>query len=332
MNARQRRRLKTAADARPFDWALLAGMIAVSGGSFAFIRAAVETIPPAAVAAGRLWVAAAVMYAAMRLARRRLPPLVVKTAKGPRLHLTWAYMLAVSAVGYAAPFFIFPWAQQYVESGLAGVYMAFMPLWTLGLAYFFAGEGLTRGKLIGFALGFLGVMILIGPDVIGGAARSSVLAQAALLLATFLYAATVVIARRAPPIRPRVFTAGILIAGALIMTPALFFTDLRPAEWSAASLMSVAALGVGPTALAGLLVIMMVKRVGAGFMALSNYLIPVVAVIVGAIVYHERLGPNVIVALGVILAGVALSQRRRKARPALAGEMKPVAETARDQR
>lgn len=311
----------------PTEWLLFALLVCLGSSSFAMIRVAVETMPPALVSAGRLWVAALLMYAIMRAAGRRFPPLLER-ADGPqalsrvRLNRDWAFMLAVSAVGYAVPFFIFPWAQQYVASGLAGVYMAFMPIWTLVLAYFFAQEGLTPGKIAGFALGFGGVMMLLGGDVIAGAARSGVVAQAALLLATFLYAASAVIARRAPPVSPRVFAAGSVLGAAILSTPPLLFAAWRPETWSVASLASVVALGVGPTGLAGLVIIILIKRVGAGFMSLANYVVPVMAVLIGAALFGEELSARVFLALAIILAGVAASQRKRRAPPV--AELAPV--------
>ncbi|MBB5518185.1 DMT family transporter [Amphiplicatus metriothermophilus] len=325
MDQRRTRMARPVAEARAFDWLLLTVLVCIGGSSFAMIRGAVETIPPAAVSAGRLWVGAALMFAVMRLAGRRFPPLLARTPKGARLHRAWAYMLAVSAIGYAMPFLIFPWAQQYVESGLAGIYMAFMPIWTLALASLFADERLTPGKLAGFALGFTGVMILLGPGALRGVFASDMIAQAGLLLATFGYAASAVIARRAPAIRPRVFAAGTALGAAIMTTPVLFFTDLELEAWSATSILCVVGLGVGPTGLAGLIIIILIKRAGAGFMALANYLVPVMAVLFGAVLFGERLAPQAFVALGVILSGVALSRRRPRRRPALAGELSPVA-------
>lgn len=328
MDARRKPATPTAkpvAEARPFDWLLLAILVCIGGSSFAMIRGAVETMPPAAVSVGRLWVGAALMVAVMRLAGRRFPPLLARSRKGARLHKAWAYMLAVSAIGYATPFLIFPWAQQYVESGLAGIYMAFMPIWTLALAALFANERLTPGKLAGFALGATGVMILLGPDALRGAFASDMLAQAGLLLATFGYAASAVIARRAPAIRPRVFAAGTVLGAAVMTTPVLFFTELEPESWSMSSVLCVIGLGVGPTGLAGLVIIILIKRAGAGFMALANYLVPAMAVLFGAVLFGERLAPQAFIALGVILTGVALSQRRQRRRPAVAGEVGSVA-------
>lgn len=307
----------TTPQTRPFDWVLLALIVAFGGSSFVMIRSAVETIPPGVVAVGRLWVGAILLYVLMHSAGRRLPPFFirVKNDESPatfRIRRSWLWMIAVGAVGNVLPFFIFPWAQQYVESGLAGIYMAFMPIWTLVLAYAFAGEGLTRYKIVGFILGLAGVIVLMGPEALGGAASSDIRAQGALLFATFLYAASAVLARRAPPIRPRVFAAGMTLIAAIMATPVLLFIDWNTQDWSFVSIISIVGLGIFPTGLNGVLIIMLIRRTGAGFMALSNYITPVWAVMMGAIVYSERLAITAFAALAIILIGVAISQRRAR--------------------
>ncbi|MEM9170044.1 MAG: DMT family transporter [Pseudomonadota bacterium] len=312
-------------EARPTlrDWIAFAVIVALGGSSFAMIRGAVDTVPPSVVSVARLWVGAVFLYAVMKQAGRRFPPLVSDGA----ITREWRWIAAVAIVGYVGPFFLYPWAQQYIESGLAGVYMAFMPLFTMGLAYLFAGEALTARKIAGFALGFIGVGVLLGPAAFSGAASSSLVAQLALLAASLGYAGAAVITRRAPTIRPRVFAAGTLLCAATLSTPALFLFDLKADQWSLVGLLNVVGLGLGPTGLGGVLLIIIIQRVGAGFMALANYLTPAWAVIAGAIVFGERLEPFVFVALGVILAGVAVSQsgRRGSQRDASAQERDGVA-------
>lgn len=301
--------------AGPLDWTMLAALSALGGSSFVFIHQALTSAPPAIVSIGRLWIAAIALYAVMRAKGRRFPPLLVRTKQGRRPHRLWAWMTVTGVVGYTIPFFIFPWAQQFVPSGLAGVYMAFMPIWTLGLAFLYAGEALTPSRIAGFVLAAAGVLVLLGPEAIDGVAASSVAAQAGLLLATFLYAASAVLSRRAPPARRLVFTAGIVLAGAIFATPALLFTPLAPANWSLASLASILALGLGPTAIGSLVLILLIRRVGASFMALANYVTPLFAVLAGAVLFGERLGLNVFAALALIFAGVAISQRRARSAP-----------------
>ncbi len=293
------------------DWLLFLFLVIIGGSSFAMIRGAVETVPPIVVTVGRLWIGAIFLYIVMIHAGRKFPPLLVSTDKGRAMHTEWRWMLAIAMIGYVGPFFIFPWAQQFIDSGLAGIYMAFMPIWTVVLAYFFAAESLGPKKIIGFLLGFAGVIILIGPDVFSQAGGTSLLAQAAVLAATIGYAAAAVITRNAPKIRPRVFAAGTLVCSSIIATPALFFAEFNIETWSTAGILNVIALGVGPTGLAGILLILLIQRVGAGFMALANYITPVWAVIVGAVLFQERLEISAFIALGIILTGVAISQHSK---------------------
>jgi drug/metabolite transporter (DMT)-like permease len=288
------------------DWAAFALLVAIGGSSFAFIEIAIETIPPPAVTVGRLWVAAVFLYAAMRAAGERLPPL--RDGHGA-IHRAWSPVAGVSLIGYVIPFFIFPWAQQSVESGLAGVYMAFMPLATLALARLFADERLTRWNAAGFALGFLGVLILMGPEAASGVSSSSALAQAGLLVATLCYAISVVITRRAPELHPRVFACASVLGAAFLSTPALVVAPPRIGEWSLAGAASVVMLGLAQTGLAAILIFALIRRVGAGFMSLANYLTPLCAVLVGAVAFGERLGAHALIALALTLFGVALSRR-----------------------
>ena len=309
MSGLKNAKFKSPAEATLFDWALLTLIIAFGGSAFVMIRNAVETIPPPIVAVGRLWVGAILLYVLMRAAGRRLPPFFMRRNNRLTIRRSWRWMIAVGAIGNVIPFFIFPWAQQHVESGLAGIYMAFMPIWTVALAFFFAGEKLSGRKLVGFALGFIGVIVLMGPDVIKGALSSDLRAQAALLFATFLYGASAVLARRAPPIRPRVFAAGMMIVAAIAASPALLFFELKADQWSLTSMASIVGLGIFPTGVNGVLIIMLIRRAGAGFIALSNYITPLWAVAMGAMIYHERLEPTALAALVIILIGVAISQR-----------------------
>lgn len=296
------------AEATAFDWTLLALLTALGGSSFTFIHAAIETAAPSVVAVGRLWVAAAALFLMMRAKRQSLPPFLIRTKDRLRLNPIWKWMIGVGIIGYSIPFLIFPWAQQFVESGLAGVYMAFMPLWTLGLAYFFADEKLNPQRIAGFLMGFAGVLILLGPEALAGVRASGFLAQAGLLVATLCYAISVVMSRRAPGTSPRVFSAGVVAMGAIFATPALLFAAADLSALSLKSAASIVILGIGPTALAGFIIFTIVGRAGASFMALANYVTPLVAVVLGALIYHERLEASVLIALAVILAGVAISQ------------------------
>ena len=299
------------AQPQKLDWLLLTLIILIGGSSFSMIKGAVASVPPAIIAVGRIWVGAILMTALAYGTGRRLPPFLT-SGKGLMPTPEWQAMIGVGIVGTTVTFFLYPWAQQYVPSGLAGIYMALMPIWTLALAALFAGEPLTGRRLAGFGVGFLGVIILMFPALqageAGAANNKALWAQIGLVAATLFYAMSAVLARRAPFIRPRVFSAGALIAAAISATPALLFIDWQRESWTLAGILNTIGLGIFPTGINAFLIIYLIQRCGAGFMSFSNYLTPIWAIILGAYLFNEQLGLNAFVALAIVIAGLGISQ------------------------
>ena len=303
------------APARITDWAMMLSVAVIGGSAFAGIEVAIETAPPATVAAARLWIGALLMLGYAWVRGAALPPLRAGTG--------WGYAALVGLVGYALPFTLFPLAQRTVSSVTAGVVMAFLPLATLLLASLAVGERLTRRKAVGFALGLLGVLVMIGPTALGRAASAELGAQILLLLAVAGYASANVLMRAAPALRPSAFAAMFLLAGAVLATPGAVAAGAGGV--SARSWAAILLLGVFPTGATAILILMVVRRAGAGFFALSAYAAPLVALALGVIWLDEALAPRQVVGLVLILAGLvaagtgfgarlAAPQMRRSAR------------------
>ena len=287
---------------RSADWAGLLALVGMWGTAFLFIRIGVETVPPLSVAAGRIVTAAALLVAAVRLTGLRFPT-------PGRL---WLHLLVLGLVGNALPFFLIGWGQERIASGLAGILMAVIPIATLLLSHFLvAGERLTGRKLAGFALGFLGVAALMGREALlqfGGSA-SDLLRQAAVLGGALCYATNLILARRLPEIHPLVASASVMLVASLVMVPLALVLDapLRLAP-STGSLVAVLWLGLVPTAAATIVYFRVVSSAGPTFVALVNYLIPIVAVAAGVAAFGERPGWGALLALALILSGIGLSQ------------------------
>lgn len=286
------------------DLFFLSVLILTGGASFSGIRYAVETAEPGVVAAGRLWVAAIAMLIYAYGTDRRLPPLLTSQ----RLDKRWGFMIACGVVGYTIPFTLFPFAQQTIPSMLAGIYMAFMPLITVILARFFASEALTMRKLAGFVIGTGGVVFLIGFDALARLGDADVIAQFAMLLATTCYAAYAVTTKRAPVMPARSFAAGMLLCSAMAATPLALVSGQDWAVLSLRSMLAIIFLGLFPSALAAIMIINLIQRVGAGFMALGNYVTPLVAILFGYVLFDEPIQENFLIGLAIILAGLALAQ------------------------
>lgn len=289
----------------PRDWLFLAGVIVFGGSSFSAIRVAIETAPPAFVAAGRLWVAALLLIVYTIATGRRFPSLIEQGRPSP----AWAFALAIGAIGYAGPMFLFPYAQQSVSSLLAGIYMAFMPIVTVFLAALFAGEPLTRNKIMGTVIGLGGVMILILPALPEDGLNASVIAQLALLLATTGYAVSSVITRRAPEVAARSFGAMVLLLAALLSTPTAILSVMAEGHGpSFSGVLAIIYLGILPTGISTILIIQMVRSAGAGFLAVGNYVTPGAAIIFGILLFGEMLTHWHVLGLMTILSGVFVAQ------------------------
>ncbi|MBI4194869.1 MAG: DMT family transporter [Betaproteobacteria bacterium] len=288
------------------DWALLLSLVAMWGSAFMFIKIAVVTVPPATVAAGRLMIGALILVAVVYARGLHLPP----------PGRAWIPLAALAVVGNAVPFYLIAWGQKTIDSALAGILIAVMPLATLVLAHYFVhGEKTTRNRLIGFVLGFIGIVILMGPAALSGVAGSAgeIVAQLAVLSGALCYAANSVLARRTVKGNVLVSSAGVLLLASVVALPFALILD-RP--WTLAPGFSSAAaviwLGVGATAIPTLCYFALIGSAGPTFMSLVNYLSPCVALALGVAIHGEEPGPNAYAGLALILSAIGLSQVRRR--------------------
>ncbi|MEL7028251.1 MAG: EamA family transporter [Pseudomonadota bacterium] len=300
----------------PSDWIILAALVGTFGGAFAGTKIAIETVPPYAAVGLRLPLAALIIYALMRVQGERLPPLLEKGPSGRRaISKAWLYMAGLGVIGLSLPFVLVTLGVQRVDTGLAGILTAIMPLATLVMAHFFSpGERMTAEGAAGFVLGFVGLCILMGPSALGLIGGDTLGHQALIVMGAFCYAASAILIRRAPRLPFVTFCAGSLICATVIMTPiSLIVNPLGTFSPSLASTLAIIALAAGPSGLASVLMFRLIQDAGAAFASTTNYIVPVVAVGVGVAFLGERAPASALLALCVILGGVALSQVRVKA-------------------
>ncbi len=299
--------------ARPLaHWLLLGALVAMWGSSFMFTKIALTAFAPNLLVASRLVLAAAVLCSLLVIRRRALP-------RSGRL---WLFLVAMAVMGNALPFWLISWGQQRIDSNLAGILMAVMPLSTVVLAHFFvAGERLNRAKAAGFLLGFLGIVVLTGPEALLElkGQGTALLYELSVLGGAVCYAINTIIARRRPASDPLVAAAGVMLAASLFMVP---FTALGapppPAEITVAPAVALLFLGLVSTALATVVYLKLVTLAGPSFVSLINYLIPLWAVLVGLVFLAEVPEWSALAALALILSGIALSERWGR-RPAAGG-------------
>jgi len=287
------------------DWGLLAALVALWGSNFMFIKLGVAAVPPATLVATRLVIGALILVAVVRAMGYTLPP----------LGRAWMPYVVLGVAGNCLPFWFITWGQKSIDSALAGILMAIMPLTTVLLAHFFvAGERMTRNRVAGFALGFIGIVVLMGPAALAGLGGSAlaVLAQLSVLAGALCYAVNGILIRVLLKGDVWVASACIIAVAAAVSVPVALVVD-RPWQLApgAEALRILLWIGIGPTAIATLVHLKLISSAGPTFMSLINYCIPVVATFFGVWLLGEQPGANAYAGLMLILAGIALSQLRR---------------------
>lgn len=290
------------------NWAEVVALGVIWGASFLSVRIALDGVTPLWVATGRIAIGALALAVLLGVLRIPLPPLSDR-----RL---WTHIAGFAIFSNALPFALIAWAQQHVQSSFVGITMALVPLFTLGLAHvFLPDEKLTLPRVAGFLLGLVGVVVLIGTDTLTlGTGAVQGVARLACVVVTLSYSIGAIIARRSPLSDPIAFsTASVLLAAALMVPLTLALAGV-PAWPGSRPALALAYLGLFPTALAALIMVHVIRTAGPTFLTQTNYQVPVWAMIFGTLILAEPLPPQFLVALGLILTGLAVSRlamRRR---------------------
>ncbi len=230
----------------------------------------------------------------------------------PTFGAAWWPFVVVGAFDNAVPFMLSVWAQQYVDSGLATIFVATTPFFTLFLAQIFIGdETITANKVAGVGLGMLGILVLIGPAALGQLG-SHFPSQLALLMASVCYAIATVFSRkfiRADQNEHTVleWLTGQFIVASVISSAVALSTEnvlaVRPDQNAILGLL-FAAWVVGIFAF--LCYYKLNSLAGPTYASFVTYLIPINGVIWGALILNEAVTASAIAALVLILLGVAV--------------------------
>ncbi|MCA0207004.1 MAG: DMT family transporter [Proteobacteria bacterium] len=284
------------------SWAEVVALGVIWGAGFLAVRIALEGIAPAWVATGRVSVAALTLALLLAVLRIPLPPLSDRRI--------WAHVAGFAFFSHALPFMLMAWAQQHVQSSFVGVTMALVPLFTLVLAHvFLPDEKLTLPRIAGFALGLVGVVMLIGTEGVSlGEGVPQILPRLACVAVTLCYAIGSIIARRSPRVDPIAYTAASVLLACAAMLPLTLALEGLPAWPGLRPALALGYVGLLPTALASLLMVHVIRTAGPTFLTQTNYQVPVWSVIFGMLILAEPLPPQFLLALALILGGLAVSR------------------------
>ena len=274
---------------------MLAAVSLIWGASFMFIKVADRELAPSTLIMGRLGLAALTLA------------LVAPFAVGARrtlseLRANAGWLVVVALVNTAAPFWLLSWGETRLDSGLASIIQASVPIFNAGLAFAFFRESRVRGpRLAGIGVGFVGVALLVGAQpsgrILGGLAVVGMAlgyALGGLLMSRHL--------RETPPIV--IALASTSVAALAALPAGIVQAPHTTPGWK--EIGSVVALGVPGTALAYLLFFALITGAGPSYASLVTYLIPPIALAYGAIFLGERFGAAALGGLALVLVGVAL--------------------------
>ncbi len=289
---------------RPKEVAALLALAAIWGASFLFIRIAAPALGPFPLMAGRVVLAAAVLWG---YAAARGTPVVLKPWAGK--------LLLLGLLHAAAPFSLIAAAEVHLPASTAAVLLAVQPLFVTLLSVAFLGERLSAARGTGLLLGLAGVWALVGSAGAAGLQARSLLSAGAVLLAALLYAGGTLYARHRMGGVP-VLTLALgqqLGAAAWLVVPA--FVTAPAAAWRTGPVAALVALALLSTAVAYVLFFWLIGRVGALKASTVTYAIPVFGVFWGAIFLGEPLTPGIVTGLACILLSLTMLYDRRSESP-----------------
>lgn len=303
-----------------FLWILL--LAAIWGPSFLFIKVALEDIPPITLAASRVGLAALTLYLILRVQGRKLP------GRGQ----IWRHFAFMGFFANALPFVLFSWGELYVDSALASVLNGTTPIFTVVLAHFLtADDRMTRTKLVGTLLGFVGLLVIVAPTLRAGM-QAETLGLLAMATAALCYAISLIYSRRhlrglpplvAPTAQLLLATLYLLPISLIVDRPYLLPPPSLPVIWA------VLALSLLGTAVGFAVYYHVLGKMNATNLAMVTYLIPVFGLALGVTILGEQLDWTAYLGGAFILLGVMTVnglfrfRQIRLARLATKGRAKP---------
>jgi drug/metabolite transporter (DMT)-like permease len=278
----------------------------VWGTTYLAIRVALDTVPVLLVA-GLRWMAAGVLLSGIVLASgRRLPP--------PRL---WGSLLLLGVLMNVVGNGFVVWAEQHVASGLAAVIIATVPFWSVGFeAVLPRGESASRGAVAGLAVGFLGIVVLVWPELVagGGSGRAFVGGVIALQIACAGWALGTSYTKRHPLGADPVASAAMQMtfSGIMLLGLATANGEWARLHFTTRTLSAMTYLTVVGSLVAYPAYLYAIKHLPLSTVSLYAYINPLIAVVLGAALLGEPFSLRIAIAAALVLIGMAIVGRARR--------------------
>ena len=277
------------------DWLLFWSIGIIWGSSFLFIDIGLDAFEPGLITWLRVALGAGVLT-------------LVPAARLPVDRYDWPRLIVLSFLWVAIPFTLFPIAQQWINSAVAGMLNGAMPIFAAAIAAVLLRR-LPRGaQLLGLAVGFAGVVAISLPSI--GEGETEALGVVLVLVATLCYGISV---NLAAPIQQRYGSLPVMarmLALATIWTAPLGLAGIPTSTFAWESFVAVAAAGVLGTGLAFVIMGSLVGRVGSTRSSFITYVIPVVALVLGVVFRDDQVTALALIGVALVIVGALLASRR----------------------
>ena len=286
------------------DYLLLVGISLIWGSQFVLNELAIRSFTPLAVATGRvligfitLTVIAALMYGRTR------------RFSGGSGRQPWMLYCAIAFAEAILPCFLIPWGQQHVDSSIAAILLATVPIFTLILAPLFVNEEhLSFVAALSVVVGFIGILVLIVPGI-KGSWLSDIIGELAILGGALSFSLSLIMMKHLSGVPPVLAMRNVfMIASAVLFVLVLTISSPPHSAPNWSSIAALLGLGIFCGGIAYVLFIYMVDRTGPTFTALTGYLITLVGVFIGIAFLGERLQTNDVLALVLIIAALFIGK------------------------
>lgn len=276
----------------------------VWGCSFLFLKMIAPIVPPLTIAAVRISVGAIVIALYI----------LMKREKFPSHSSIWIKGTIIGIIGTGVPFVFISWSMKYINSGTAAICMSIIPLSVFVMAHFSThDEKMSWSGLIGIISGICGVLVLFYDNLSTNNSILATIALVAMLLAAFGYALANILIRRYVKTDPISTSFVILTTSSIVLWPIVFiFETPFEVNYSSVEILSLLYLGIVPTGIATMVMVIFTQKAGSTFVSYNTYLIPIVGVLTGFIFLDEALKETTILSIIFIAIGIYIAQRPKK--------------------
>ncbi len=226
----------------------------------------------------------------------------------PRTFKTWLPLLLLGLTNVAIPFFLISWGEQSIDSAVASILDATVPLFTILIAHFvLQDDRITIPKVLGLLVGFAGIVVLMSKDI--GTSPGSLLGEVAVIVASVFYAISAIYVRKSTRATPGILrSAGPLVsASATMWLGALVFENPIKIPQLAITWFGLIFLGILGSGLAFVMAYYLIHEIGPTRTTMVTYLFPLGGPILGITFLHERLTWQVIAGAILIIASLAIA-------------------------